>query len=46
MDLAPSVAANPYIAFPFRAERPGRLQFTWINDAGESRSSTAELRLS
>ena len=46
MDLAPSVAANPYIAFPFRAERPGRLQFTWINDAGESRSSTTDLRLS
>ncbi len=45
MDLAPAVAANPYIAFPFRAERPGRFEFTWTNDAGQSRGTGADLRL-
>jgi sulfur-oxidizing protein SoxZ len=46
MDLAPAISANPYIAFQFRAEKPGRFEFTWTNDAGESRSATQELRLS
>ena len=46
MDLAPAISANPYIAFQFRAEKPGRIEFTWTNDAGESRSATQELRLS
>lgn len=46
MDLAPAIAANPFIAFPFRVERPGRFTFTWTNDAGESRSATQELRVS
>jgi len=45
MDLAPAISANPYIAFPFKAERPGRFEFTWTNDAGESRSATQDLRL-
>jgi len=45
MDLAPSISANPYIAFQFKAEKPGRFEFTWTNDAGESRSATQELRL-
>ncbi len=46
MDLAPAISANPYIAFQFMAEKPGRFEFTWTNDAGESRSVTQELRLS
>jgi sulfur-oxidizing protein SoxZ len=45
MDLAPAISTNPYIAFQFRAEKPGRFEFTWINDAGESRSTTQELRI-
>jgi sulfur-oxidizing protein SoxZ len=45
VDLAPAIAANPYIAFPFRVERAGRFEFTWTNDAGESRRATQELRL-
>lgn len=46
MDLAPAISANPYIAFQFRVEKPGRFEFTWTNDAGESRSAAQELRLS
>lgn len=45
MDLAPAIAANPYIAFPFRVERAGRFEMTWTNDAGETRSTSAELKL-
>jgi sulfur-oxidizing protein SoxZ len=46
MDLATAISANPYIAFPFRAERPGRFEMVWTNDAGESRRANAELKLS
>ncbi|WP_135465726.1 thiosulfate oxidation carrier complex protein SoxZ [Crenalkalicoccus roseus] len=45
MDLAPAISANPYIAFPFKAEKPGTFEFTWTNDAGEERKATAELKL-
>jgi sulfur-oxidizing protein SoxZ len=45
MELQPSVSANPYIAFPFKAEREGTLHFTWTNDAGEERKLAQPLRL-
>jgi sulfur-oxidizing protein SoxZ len=45
MDLAPAISANPYIAFPFRAEKPGTFEFIWTNEAGEERKATAELKL-
>ena len=45
MELHPSVSANPYLAFPFRAERSGRFEFTWVNDEGTERRLTAELRV-
>ncbi|MCS6891745.1 MAG: thiosulfate oxidation carrier complex protein SoxZ [Rhodovarius sp.] len=45
MDLAPAISANPYIAFPFRVERAGRFEFTWTNEAGDSRSATHEIRI-
>ncbi len=46
MDLATAISANPYIAFPFKVERAGTFEFTWINDINEERKTTAELRLS
>lgn len=46
MDLAPAISANPYIAFPFKVERAGSFEFSWTNDAGEERKTTAEIRLS
>ena len=45
MDLHPSIAANPFIAFPFKAERPGTLEFTWTSDAGEERKLLHPLRV-
>lgn len=44
-DLASAVSANPFISFPFKAERAGTFEFAWTNDAGETRRSTTELRL-
>jgi sulfur-oxidizing protein SoxZ len=33
-DLFPAIAANPYLAFPLRAERDGELRFVWEGDRG------------
>ena len=44
MELAPAIAANPYIAFPLKVEGPGTLELVWTNDAGEERRATAQLR--
>jgi sulfur-oxidizing protein SoxZ len=44
MDLAPAIAANPYIAFPLKVTGPGTLEMTWTTDAGEQRKATSELR--
>ena len=44
-DLHTGVAANPYIAFPFRVERAERFEFVWIDDAGEEARARAELRV-
>ncbi len=45
MDLASAISANPYIAFPFKVEKPGRFEFTWTNEANETKQSTAELKV-
>ena len=45
MDLATAISANPYIAFPFKVEKAGSFEFVWINDAGEERKATAELKV-
>jgi sulfur-oxidizing protein SoxZ len=33
-DLYPAIAANPYLAFWLRADRPGTLSFEWTGDNG------------
>ena len=35
VDLHPGVAANPYIEFTARIERPGTFALSWTDDAGE-----------
>lgn len=42
-DLFPAVAANPYIAFPLRADRGGTLVFTWEGDHGFRHQETRAL---
>lgn len=42
-DLHPAVAANPYLAFTLRAERPGELSFRWEGDRGFRHQETRRL---
>lgn len=44
-DLHPAVAANPYVAFWLRVEKPGVLTLHWRGDQGFSHSETLPLVL-
>jgi thiosulfate oxidation carrier complex protein SoxZ len=39
-ELRPAIAADPYLAFAFRAERSGELAFTWHEDRGATLRET------
>ena len=39
-DLYPAIAANPYLAFWLRAEKPGTLVFEWTGDHGFAHRET------
>lgn len=41
--LHPALAANPYFAFPLRAERSGELAFVWTDGKGARHMETARL---
>ena len=45
VDLYPAIAANPYLAFWVRAERPGTLRFEWLGDNGFQHSETRAVSL-
>ena len=42
-DLAPAIAANPYLAFSLRATASGTLSFRWDGDNGFSHTETRTL---
>ena len=42
-ELFPAISANPYLAFPLRADRAGTLSFTWEGDGGFAQTETATL---
>jgi len=44
-DLYPAIAANPYLAFPLRAERGGMLSFLWEGDRGFRHQESVPLAL-
>jgi sulfur-oxidizing protein SoxZ len=41
--LHPAIAANPYFAFPLRAERSGELAFVWTDGKGARHVEKAAL---
>ena len=41
MALSAAITANPWVAFPLRAQRSGTLRFTWTDD----RAQTVETRV-
>jgi sulfur-oxidizing protein SoxZ len=43
MDLAPAIAANPYIAFFVTATETGTLEFAWTDDDGTVFKETAKV---
>jgi sulfur-oxidizing protein SoxZ len=43
MDLAPAIAANPYIAFFVTATESGTLEFAWTDDDGTVFKETAKV---
>ena len=45
-ELYPAIAANPYLAFPLRADASGTLQFRWRGDDGFDQTETARLNVS
>ncbi|WP_326537680.1 thiosulfate oxidation carrier complex protein SoxZ [Pseudorhodoferax sp.] len=45
-DLHPAVAANPYVAFWLRVDRPGMLLLRWHGDNGFTHDETVPLVLS
>ncbi len=44
-DLFPSVSANPYFAFKLKANKPGKLKFTWTEDTGKTWSTEKDLKV-
>lgn len=44
--LGPAVAANPYLAFEFVADRSGELVFEWTEDSGEVLVERARIEVS
>ena len=42
-ELFPAIAANPYLAFSTVATESGTITFDWIDDKGETQSTSAEI---
>lgn len=42
-ELFPAIAANPYMAFSTVATESGTITFEWIDDKGETQSTSAEI---
>lgn len=45
-DWHPSVSANPYMSFHLKAEKSGKLEFTWHDDDGSKYSKSADFKVS
>jgi len=43
LELHPAIAANPYLAFSFRAEKSGTVEMNWVDDEGVAGSASAAL---
>lgn len=45
VDMSTGIAANPFFAFPFKAVESGTFTFTWIEDSGDKKVETAEMKV-
>ncbi len=46
VDMEPSISANPYFKFTFKAEESGEFEFTWTDDEGGVYTAKKELTVS
>ncbi len=44
-DWYPSISANPYQSFFFKATESGKFQFSWADDDGSTYEATADLKV-
>ncbi|NJM33622.1 MAG: thiosulfate oxidation carrier complex protein SoxZ [Rhodomicrobium sp.] len=44
-DWYPSLSANPYQSFFFKAQESGTFEFVWTDDDGSTYSATSELKV-
>ena len=45
VNMEPAVSANPYVAFPFKAETAGTFNFVWVEDGGAEFTISKEMKL-
>ncbi len=45
-NFEPAVAANPYIAFPFKALKSGEFKFVWVEDGGAEYTASKPMTVS
>lgn len=45
-DWQPAISANPYMAFHYKAEKSGEMEFKWIDDDGTVYTETEKLSVS
>lgn len=43
--LHPAVSANPYLAFHVVAEKSAELEFTWVDDSGDTATATRAIEV-
>lgn len=44
-DWHPSLSANPYQSFFFKAQESGKFEFTWTDDDGSAYTATSDLKV-
>jgi sulfur-oxidizing protein SoxZ len=45
-DWHPAISANPYMAFHYKAEKSGDMEFKWVDDDGTEYTATEKLNVS
>ena len=45
VDLKPSVSANPFFTFPFKATASGTFDFIWIEDGGKEYTKSKKISI-
>lgn len=44
-EMSPGIAANPFLQFPTVVDASGKLEFSWVDDAGNRGSATETIKV-